>query len=83
MDYTVRGILQARILEWVAVPFSGRSSWPRNQTGVSCIAGILYQLSYQGSPSNKQNKAKQSPSQKSVEKNLMINIQWKWLWDII
>ena len=28
-----------RILEWVAYPFSGGSSWPRNQKGVSCIAG--------------------------------------------
>ena len=27
-----------RILEWVAYPFYSRSSWPRNQTGVSCIA---------------------------------------------
>ena len=36
-----------RILEWVAYPFSRGSSWPRNQTGVFCIAGrILYQLSY-------------------------------------
>ena len=26
-----------RILEWVAYPSSSRSSWPRNQTGVSCI----------------------------------------------
>ena len=79
--YTVHGILQARILEWVAVPFSrgssqpkvqitspalqadslpaepqespripewiaysfsGRSSWPRNWTGVSCIAGGFF-----------------------------------------
>ena len=31
-----------RILEWVAYPFSSRSSWPRNQTGVSCIAGGLF-----------------------------------------
>ena len=30
-----------RILEWVAYPFSRASSWPRNQTGVSCIAGRL------------------------------------------
>ena len=44
-DYTVHGILQARILEWVAVPFSRGSSQPR----VSCIAGrFFYQLSYQG-----------------------------------
>ena len=30
MDYTVHGILQARILEWVAFPFSSGSSQPRN-----------------------------------------------------
>ena len=30
MDYTVHGILQARILEWVAVPFSRESSQPRD-----------------------------------------------------
>ena len=32
MDYTVHGILQARILKWVAVPFSRGSSQPRDQT---------------------------------------------------
>ena len=31
-----------RILEWVAYPFSSRSSWPRNQTRVSCIAGRFF-----------------------------------------
>ena len=31
-----------RILEWVAYPFSSRSSQPRNQTGVSCIAGGFF-----------------------------------------
>ena len=50
MDYTIHGILQARILEWVAYPFSSGSSsgssWLRNWTRVSCI---LYQMSYQGS----------------------------------
>ena len=39
MDYTVHGILQARILERVAYPFSKGSSQPRDGTGVSCIAG--------------------------------------------
>ena len=39
MDYTVHRILQARILKWVAFPFSSRSSQPRNRTRVSCIAG--------------------------------------------
>ena len=36
-----------RILEWVAYPFSRGPSRLRNWTGVSCIAEILYQLSYQ------------------------------------
>ena len=92
MHYTVHGILQARILEWVAFPFSRGSSQPRDQTQVYPIAGgfftswttreaqeywsgnlplfqrifltqesnwgllhcrwILYQLNYEGSPSN-------------------------------
>ena len=30
------------ILKWVAYPFSSRSSWPRNWTGVSCIAGRFF-----------------------------------------
>ena len=42
MDYTILGILQARILEWVAFPFSRASSRPRNRTGVSCIAGRFF-----------------------------------------
>ena len=36
--YTVQGILQTRILEWVAVPFSRGSSQPGDQTQVSHIA---------------------------------------------
>ena len=42
MDYTVHGILQARILEWVAFPFSSGSSQPRNWTRVSCFAGRFF-----------------------------------------
>ena len=30
------------ILEWVAYPFSSRSSWPRSQTGISCIASGFF-----------------------------------------
>ena len=32
MDYTIHELLQARILEWVALPFSRGSSQPREQT---------------------------------------------------
>ena len=42
MVYTVHGILQARILQWGAFPFSRGSSQPRDQTGVSCIAGGFF-----------------------------------------
>ena len=45
---SIYGILQARILEWFAIPFSRGSSRPRDQTWVSCTAGGL--LSHQGSP---------------------------------
>ena len=50
MDYSPpvsSGILQARILEWVATPFSRGSSRPRDWTQVSWIADILYHLSHQ------------------------------------
>ena len=39
---SVHEILQARILEWVAVPFSRGSSQPRDQIQVSCIAGRFF-----------------------------------------
>ena len=40
---SIHGILQARILEWVAIPFS------RDQTSVSHCRQILYHLTHQGS----------------------------------
>ena len=42
MDYTLLGILLARILEWVAFPFSRESSKPRDRTQVSHIAGGFF-----------------------------------------
>ena len=46
MDYIVHGILQARILEWAAFPFSRESSRPRSPH----CRQILYQLSHKGNP---------------------------------
>ena len=49
---SVHGIFQARILEWVAISFSSGSSWPRDQTWVSCVPcngrQILCQLLHLG-----------------------------------
>ena len=42
---SVHGILQARTLEWIAMPSSRGSSWPRERTHVSYVsafAGVLY-----------------------------------------
>ena len=49
MDYSqpglyVHGTLEARILDWVAIPFSRGSSWPRDLTWVSCIAGRFFAI---------------------------------------
>ena len=49
MDYSppgssVHGILQERILEWVAISLARGSSRPRNRTQVSCIAGRCFTL---------------------------------------
>ena len=41
---SVHGILQARILEWVAIPFSRGSSRPRDQTWASCIADRFFTI---------------------------------------
>ena len=41
---SVHGILQARILEWIAIHFSRGSSWPRDRTQVSHTAGRFFTI---------------------------------------
>ena len=48
--YTVHGILQARILEWVAFPFSKGSSQPRDQTEVPTLQADSFPAEPQGKP---------------------------------
>ena len=50
MDCTVHEILQARVLEWVAFPFSRGSSHQGSNPGLPHCRQILYQLSHNGSP---------------------------------
>ena len=47
---SVHGILQARILEWVAMSFSRGSSQLRDQTRISCIAGRFFTAEPPGKP---------------------------------
>ena len=53
--FSVHGILQARILEWVAMPSSRGSSWPRDQDCVShssCTAGRFFITESLGKPNS-------------------------------
>ena len=72
---SVHGVLQARTLEWVAIPFSRGSSRPRDWTWVSCVKRqILYHLSHRRSPVSRQNdlqKQKQTQIQRH-RKQLMV-----------
>ena len=43
-DSSIHGVLHTRILEWVAIPSSRESFWPRDLTLVSCIAGRLFTI---------------------------------------
>ena len=44
-DSFVHGISQSKILDWVAISFSRESSWPRDQTCISCLAGGFFTTS--------------------------------------
>ena len=47
---SVLGISQARILEWVLISFTRVSSWPRDQTRISCIIGRFFTAEPPGKP---------------------------------
>ena len=77
---SVHGILQARILEWVAIPFSRGSSWPRDWTCVSCIAGRFFTIWPPRKSIYWMKKWKAQISHKYLESG--INFQWwheKWI----
>ena len=68
LDSSVHGILQAKILEWVAVSFSRGSSQPKDETWVSCVscmAGRLFTGSHKScsrsAPGEKQGPALMAP----------------------
>ena len=77
---SVHGILQAGILEWVAIPFSRGSSQPRHRTWVSCVAGGFSPVWAKGKPF-------MGESTMSITKNpnmfSLLNIAFSsnYLWD--
>ena len=86
---SVSGILQARILEWVAIPFFRGSSWPRDWTWVSCIAGEFfttwatretnsYRYWYRWRYWIKQSQSPPQPLTLSQFKNTSISLEVTW-----
>ena len=79
---SVYGILQARIPEWVAMPFSRRSSLPRDWTQVSCIEGRLFTIwatrehktQAEMKPGNKRHKGNETISGESYLNHVNISM---------
>ena len=79
MDYTVCGILQARILEWVAFPFSRGSSQLRDQTHFSHIAGGFFtSWATRGAQARCTPKTLNPLGQKNSEKSLCLQVSMWW-----
>ena len=68
---SVHGISQTTILEWVAISFSRGSSWPRDQTQISSIAGRFFTTEPLGKPLCDTNSSKNS-EQKTREVNFNL-----------
>ena len=89
LDSSVHGIFPARILEWLAKPFSRGSSPPRDRTCISCTAAKFFPLSHLGSPTYKfQFSSVQSLSRVRLfatpwtaarQASLSITNSWSWL----
>ena len=76
---SVHGILQARILEWIAIPFSRGSSQPRDWTQVSCITGRFFTVWATGK-TKKFNKLKKKLFYQPVRESILflnsLFIEW-------
>ena len=88
-DYTVHGILQARILEWVAFPFSRVSSQPRDQTQVSHDSWTIIRLNAEEwillncgiGEDSWESLGLQGDQTSQSQRKSVLNIQWKdWCW---
>ena len=75
------GILQARILEWVAIPFSRGSSGLRDRTHISCIAGRFFTTEPQGKPlfnyTTHHFHCAQHPSSLELFEAYLLQFQWE------
>ena len=87
---SVHRLLQARILEWVAMPSSGWSSWPRDQTCLSCIPWIGRQILYHWAtweghlsghyPSIRRPWTTRQEQRQSPCTSVSSSVKWGWCW---
>ena len=70
---SVHGILQARILEQVAIPFSRESSWPRDRNCVSCIADRFFTIWA----------TKEAHIQEQCPLFTKGALEWSWVWILL
>ena len=85
MDYTVHGILQARILKWADFPFSRRSSQPRDQTQVSHIRASLVAQQVKNPPTMQETWVRSLCWEDPLEKGKATHsriLAWKTPWTI-
>ena len=82
MGYTVHGILQARILEWVAFPFSRGSSQPRDRTQVSRIAGRFFTSWATREACEVETTAQTVSISYKQLKNLFLISEWESAWSL-
>ena len=73
---SIHGILQARILEWIAISFSRGSSWPRDRTQVSCVSCIGRQILYHWAARGRPFKAVQMKA-KTNEEGGSSSLEWE------
>ena len=69
---SVHGIFQARILEWVAIPFFRGSSQPRDRTCVSCVSCIVRQILYHCATREAHAVIKGTPNLSGLRKHLFL-----------
>ena len=78
---SVPGILQERILEWVTMPSSRGSSWPRDQTCIFCIADGFFTIEPPGKPMkwySSQRKPQNTGAPCSIEGAILTHSGKQW-----
>ena len=76
---SAHGILQVRILEWVAISFSRGSSRPRYNTRVSCLAGRFFTVEPPGKPYEKLHRTKLGLKKKHRFLHMGRTLTPRWL----